>query len=44
MSKDDGYLLADGALQYFANEGLMRIEGAWFIRVGVKGERMVARG
>jgi hypothetical protein len=44
MSKDDDYLPADGALQYSANEGLMRIEGAWFIRVEVEGERMVARG
>jgi len=37
--KDDGYLLADGALQYFVNEGSMRTEGAWILRVGAECER-----
>jgi hypothetical protein len=40
--EDNGYLLADGALQYSANEGSMRIGGAWFVRVGAEGERVVA--
>jgi hypothetical protein len=41
--EDGGSLPADGVLQYSANEGPMRIEGAWCVRVGVEGERVVAR-
>lgn len=40
MAKDDGYLLADEALQLSASEGPMRIEGAWCVRVRVQDERV----
>ncbi len=35
---DDGYLLADEAVQLSASEGPMRIEGAWCVRVRMQGE------